>query len=789
MPRAKMIYFLLAAVSLILIQAVALNGEEKMQYPLLKEQPIPKTIGEPDAIKFYILEDGMYKITYRHLKNLGIAPEEIDFYNTSLFGNGKEYPFLIVGYEKDNSFDKDDYMVFYATKPRGTYSYRYLYSDENVFRLEFNRRGLLNQQQVYHSGEAQLPKAGDVLRRRLHFEQDQFLDRFAHPLGEDTDYCFYIPVTWVMDKNRRVLNFNLPGLNKDAADQMCGARIYVYGKTELNMPTFYDHNIKFSINDYSLGEKRWRYVKECLLEDFNIPLNVFRETSNEIVFDLINVNDLKMDHINVDWYEIEYPVKSEAIGNALDFRVARGFYKQTRELSIGNFSSNKIYLYDIGENKFIKPAVSSEQGRSYNASFVTDQSSVQEYFIAAEPALLTPAQIKLSIYKGLKTNQHSAEYIIITHENFLAQAERLAKYRTKRGAKAMVIPVEYIYDEFNGSLIHPVAIKQAIAHIFNNWQSPKLKYVLFVGDWSWDWHNVDRQANPTGMQQNFIPTWYVPHYKIEYATDSYFASVDDDFIPEVALGRLPVKTPAEADMVVNKIINYEINFTESGWRHRVLLTASALSEFHDYCNRLATDYLQDYAVDKAYCTATSSLDVTQRIVDACNEGIALLLYAGHGSRYYWLTGTNIAHSSDDLEYNFQPEKIDLINNPHMTPMVFAATCFTNNFDNPAARNCIGEKFLIKNNGGAIGVIASSSYSYIQNDEWFMQEMFNAAFNNDDNRYMGDIFLYAARHCQSEEAVKMFLLLGDPLTRHGLVRISRGAAQITGSYGKTTYEFY
>ncbi|HOE63245.1 MAG TPA: C25 family cysteine peptidase [Candidatus Sumerlaeota bacterium] len=789
MTRAKMIRFFLATIFLILIQAVALNGEEKTQFLLLKEQPIPKKIGEPDAIKFYIPADGIYKITYRQIKNLGIAPEEIDFSNTSLFGNGKEYPFLIVGYEEDNRFDKDDYMVFYATKPRGTYSYRSLYSDENVFRLEFNRRGLFNQPQVYHSGEAQLPKAGDVLRRRIHFEQDLFLDRFAHPFGEDTDYCFYIPVTWLLDKNRRVLNFNLPGLNPNAVEQTGGARIYVYGKSELNMPNYYDHNIKFSINDHPLGERRWRGVKECLLENFNIPLNVFKESANEIVFELINVNDLKMDHINVDWYEIEYPIKSEAISNALDFKVARGFYKQTREISIGNFSNNKIYLYDIGENKFITPAVSMVSGRNYTASFVTEQSTVQEYFIAAEPALLAPSKIKLSQYMGLKTSQHAAEYIIITHENFLAQAERLAKYRAKRGAKTKVIPVDYIYDEFNGSNIHPTAIKQAIAHIYNNWQQPKLKYVLLIGDWSWDWHNIDRQANPTGMQQNFIPTWYVPHNKIEYATDSYFASVDDDFVPEVALGRLPVKTPAEADMVVNKIINYEINFTQSGWRHRVLLTASALSDFHDYCNRLASDYLQDYAVDKAYCNVTSSLDVTQRIIDACNEGVALLLYAGHGSRYYWLTGTNIAHSSEELQYNFQPEKIDLINNPHMTPMVFAATCFTNNFDNPAARNCIGEKFLIKNNGGAIGVIASSSYSYIQNDEIFMQEMFNAAFNDNDNRYMGDIFLYASRACPSEEAVKMFLLLGDPLTRHGLVRISRGEPQVKGSQGKTTYEFY
>jgi len=784
MKHFRIIAFFAFCIAFIFIQVTALNGEEKTDYTLTREKTPRKTVGEMDAIKIFVPKDGLYRVTYQELKGLGLAPEEIDFSNTALFEGGREYPFLIKGYE-DSSFDRGDYLVFYGRQPHGNNTYRYKYSDDNVYRLELNRKGRLNEKEVYHAGDARLPKAGEVLRTSIHFEEDQFLDRFAHPQGGETDYSFLIPIMWSMNKNHRYIPFDLPGFNDGADTQKVTVRIYTYGRSNEFVSGADNHNIEYSIGEYYIGEDRWSGYVENLFENKNVPVDVFSETGNVINFDLIKVAGLEIDFIVLDWFEIEYPVRSEAINDALSFKIVKGHYKQTREINIGKFTSERIYLYNVTGDKFVEPAIKSDPALKNVAAFVANQSDVMEYCIAAEPALKTPSRITLSKYMGLKTAENSAEYIIITHEDFLSASERLNNFRRKLGFKTKLIPVDNIYDEFNHSLIHPTAIRDAIAYFYHNWKSPQLRYVLLVGDWSWDWYNVEGK-----QKQNFIPTWYVPHSKIEYATDSYLASVDDgDFIPEVALGRLPLKTTSEADTVVNKIINYELNFTDSAWRHKILLTASASQHFHDYCDSLVVDFIKsDYIVSKGYCDASSPLDVTQLIVDSCNDGLGLLLYAGHGSRYYWLTGTSLGHSSQDLEYNFQPEKIDLISNPYKTPIVFAATCFSNNFDNPADRNCIGEKFLIKQDGGALGVIASSSYSYIDNDKMFMKEMFVSAFN-DKKPYLGDIFLHASRNCPSEEAVKMFLLLGDPLSRHGLIPLPGGAAQVSGKKDNTEYKFY
>ena len=70
----------------------------------------------------------------------------------------------------------------------------------------------------------------------------------------------------------------------------------------------------------------------------------------------------------------------------------------------------------------------------------------------------------------------------------------------------------------------------------------------------------------------------------------------------------------------------------------------------------------------------------------------------------------------------------------------------------------------------------------------MREMFASTFDT-EKPYLGDIFLHAAQNCPSEEAVKMFLLLGDPLSRHGLLPLPSGGAQVKGQKGSFKYSFY
>ena len=54
------------------------------------------------------------------------------------------------------------------------------------------------------------------------------------------------------------------------------------------------------------------------------------------------------------------------------------------------------------------------------------------------------------------------------------------------------------------------------------------------------------------MLTKLLDTFY-----LETASDDSFVDFNGDGLPEIAVGRLPVRTAQEADTVVSKIVGYE----------------------------------------------------------------------------------------------------------------------------------------------------------------------------------------------------------------------------------------
>ena len=85
-----------------------------------------------DWYKLHVQEDGIYKITYQELNNLGINVSSIDPRTLKIYGNGgrmlpentsderyddlHEVPITVYG-EEDGSFDSGDYILFYGDGP------------------------------------------------------------------------------------------------------------------------------------------------------------------------------------------------------------------------------------------------------------------------------------------------------------------------------------------------------------------------------------------------------------------------------------------------------------------------------------------------------------------------------------------------------------------------------------------------------------------------------------------------------------------------------------------------
>src|SRR4029079_12597959 len=108
-----------------------------------------------------------------------------------------------------------------------------------------------------------------------------------------------------------------------------------------------------------------------------------------------------------------------------------------------------------------------------------------------------------------------------------------------------------IYDEFSFGHKTPQSVKDFLLFAKTNW-SPAPRFVLLAGDATYDPKNL------TGLGDfDLVPTKLVQTVGLETASDDWFVDFDNDGLAEMAVGRLPVRTPQDAAVVVGKIVNYD----------------------------------------------------------------------------------------------------------------------------------------------------------------------------------------------------------------------------------------
>src|SRR6266850_1220045 len=116
---------------------------------------------------------------------------------------------------------------------------------------------------------------------------------------------------------------------------------------------------------------------------------------------------------------------------------------------------------------------------------------------------------------------------------------------------AKTVDVEDIYDEFSFGMHGPQAIRDFLKHAKTNWAT-KPRYVIFAGDATLDPRNYQNIGN-----FDFVPTKLVDATFNETASDDWLTDFDDDGIADIPVGRLPVRTVAEANLVIAKIVNFD----------------------------------------------------------------------------------------------------------------------------------------------------------------------------------------------------------------------------------------
>ena len=144
-----------------------------------------------------------------------------------------------------------------------------------------------------------------------------------------------------------------------------------------------------------------------------------------------------------------------------------------------------------------------------------------------------------------------ADYVIVTTRDLKANVEPLAQLRRNQGLVVKVIDVEDLYDEFSFWQHSPQAIHDLLQTASSSW-TRKPHYLLLAGDASYDPKNYFGQG-----LNDLVPTKLIDTALMEAASDDWLADFNGDGMADLAIGRLPVRTAADINTMVGKIVNYE----------------------------------------------------------------------------------------------------------------------------------------------------------------------------------------------------------------------------------------
>ena len=254
-------------------------------------------------------------------------------------------------------------------------------------------------------------------------------------------------------------------------------------------------------------------------------------------------------------------------------------------------------------------------------------------------------------------------------------------------------------------------IRQAIRQVA---RSGSLKAVLLVGD------AEPAAAGDRQLQKRCLPAPLIPAKvnvrfgsESEIASDNWYADLDDDELPELAVGRIPADSPEELSSIVRKILAYETALDHGRWRQRINFVAGVggFGALTDSVIETATRKLLTDGIPATYQTSMtlgswrSPFCPDPRQFHATtlarhNEGCLFWVYLGHG---HTTRLDNVAVPGGRFHI-LDCRDCAKLSAEKYPPVAILLACYTAAFD--GQQDCLAEEML-RAPGGPVAVYGGS----------------------------------------------------------------------------------
>ncbi len=655
--------------------------------------------------KIQIDQDGYYQLSFATLQSAGVPVNDINPQTLRVFNHNSDIPIYISG-EGDGKFDPADSLFFYGQKTDTKYS------DINVYWLTWGADNGLRMQDL--DGSISPADQPTSFKTTMHIEENHeyWCDM---PSGPNNDHWFWSIIDAYNAPASQDFEFQLHNLAADASS----ATLHVLIKGLYADP---QHHSRILINGHLLDDRYWSSSSEL---DFsiNFPHSYLVDGTNTITVELPRDNGITIDEVMPNWFEVDYYHTYTAEDDQLFFS---GDDAGLWEFQVGGFSSDTIDVIDITDPSNSARIVNGSiyyDGSFYQIWFNQQIEAAHRYLAVSPSSWLTPEAITQDNSSNLRDPSNGADYIIISHSDFIQAIQPLANYRATQGLRVKVIDVQDVYDEFSGGVFDPQAIHDFLAYVYGNWVRPAPSYVLIVGDGHYDYLNNYGDSGP-----NYIPP-YLGEFDPwigETASDNRYVTVSgDDILPDMATGRLPANSAEETAAMVDKILYYEQNPAAGDWTTRVTFiadNADAGGNFPVLSDHIVDQLPEGYSADKVYYGVNYS-DVTEAraaIINAINDGRLIVNYTGHGSTQLW--------ASEKL---LQISSISSLNNIGKYPFFVPMTCNEGYFIYPQAQGfnypSLAESLVRASNRGAIASFSPMGFGLSNGHDLLASGLYDALF--------------------------------------------------------------
>jgi hypothetical protein len=779
---------------------------------------------EAASYRIALSDAGVYRVTYDDLVRAG-AKKPLPSATLGLTNQGKPVP-VYVKDGGDGVLGKGDWIEFVGEILPGETAHFNEYTGRNIYMLSTTATAPARMKRRVAPLAGVKPGPALPLEGRLHLEQDLVLLRLSGNQGKKQELWHWAKLTQI-DPEPFQQALQLVDLDP-APGGAVRVRIEFRGWSQpATRPTAEtkDHMVEVSLNGVVRGTTEWSNSEQGHLMTLpDIPASDVVGGRFELSLRVPprpgQGQDSLVDVSMLNWIEIDYP------------RTATPPARQARLFAMGEAPPTPPAAPARAARPAVRPPVPSLRllpgpatapakfvvygddgsrwdARNFGRTGTGDDlvrwavpGKARRFDVVGEGGLMSPMGVFRDEPSRLKSTLRQADYVMITHERLKKAVEPLAAFHRARGLKVAVVDIQDVYDEFNNGILHPRAMRDFLSFAYHKWKKPSPRYVLLVGDASWDAKNelVDEEHYPAATfssahgtlfagvdaipyasdsklnHRNLIPTWSYLTYDGHAAGDNYFVSVDgDDDLPDMAIGRFTAVEPEEVTAIVDKTIRYAKDEDEWGpWRRRLLLITSEQLGFQYMSNGVADAAgKMGIASEKIYPLADSSSEEDQaRLRSGLDEGNLLVHFVGHGGRYIWRTGPADWQKHRDL---FNLDDIDMLKPSARLPMVLSMTCYSAPFDHPSA-DSIGEKFLRVPGKGAVAVLAASwrnaPYQSMSVD---VIEQLTAP----GAPTIGEAIQRVKRTGKHREFIEQYNLLGDPALR---LDVPRTRVDLTAGVG-------